>query len=165
MTEFELSRAPGDRRLYSIPGVGTLRDDGFRAGTTTATSADGEASWTFSKHGFWRRTIHATDAGGAVIGEFTGRTLSRGGDLRWDGRDMTVDATSVWRSRFALVEDGRDLVVLDAKGWGKRPVIMTVEEPGAVEPGLLLFATFVVRRIASDSSSDGGGSSAAAASG
>ena len=118
MTDFELTRASGDRRLFSIPGVGTLRDDGFRAGTTTATSADGDASWTLSKHGFWRRTIRASDAVGTVIGEFTGRTFSRGGRLWWDGREMTIDATSTWRSRFALVEDGRDLVVFDAKGWG-----------------------------------------------
>jgi hypothetical protein len=165
MTDFELTRASGDRRLFSIPGVGTLRDDGFRAGTTTATSADGDASWTLSKHGFWRRTIRASDAVGTVIGEFTGRTFSRGGRLWWDGREMTIDATSTWRSRFALVEDGRDLVVFDAKGWGRRPVLMAVEEPGAVEPGLLLFATFVVRRVASDSSSDGGAASTAAMSG
>ena len=51
-----------------------------------------------------------------------GPDLQPRGRLRWDGRDMTIDATSIWRSRFALVEDGRDLVVFDAKGWGSRPV-------------------------------------------
>lgn len=162
MTEFELTRVPDDRHLFAIPGVGTLHNDGLRAGTTTATTADGDASWTISREGFWRRTIRATDAAGAEVGEFTGRALTRGGHLRWGDHEMTIDATSLWRSRYALVERERDLAVFDAKGWGRRPVRMTVLEPGAVEPGLLLFATFLVRRLATDSSGDGGAAASSA---
>ncbi len=40
--------------------------------------------------------------------------------------------------------------MLDGKGWGRRPVAPSVDDAGAVEPGLLLFAAFVVRGLASD---------------
>jgi hypothetical protein len=49
-----------------------------------------------------------------------------------------------------------------ARGWGKRPVKITLDEPGLVEPGLLLFAAFVVRGLAEDASTAAGGASAAA---
>ena len=35
-----------------------------------------------------------------------------------------------------------------ARAWGRRPVKVTVDEPNAVEPGLLPFAVFVVRETA-----------------
>jgi hypothetical protein len=53
------------------------------------------------------------------------------------------------------------LAILDGKGWGQRPVKVTVDDAGAVEPGLLLFAAFVVRGLAEDA----GASAGAAASG
>jgi hypothetical protein len=46
--------------------------------------------------------------------------------------------------------------VLDGKGWGKRPVTLSVADPEAVDPGLLLFATFVVRGLAEDAAATGG---------
>jgi hypothetical protein len=42
--------------------------------------------------------------------------------------------------------------VIDGKGWGKRPVAVHVDDTASVEPGLLLFAAFVVRRLADDAS-------------
>jgi len=57
---------------------------------------------------------------------------------------------SRWRERYALADGDRELAVLDGKGWGKRPVKITTEDPAAVEPGLLLFAVFVVRGLAED---------------
>ncbi len=47
--------------------------------------------------------------------------------------------------------------LLDGKGWGKRPVAVTRRRPTAIEPGLLLFVTFVVRGLAEDASSAGSG--------
>ena len=41
--------------------------------------------------------------------------------------------------------------MLEAKTWGKRPVRVTVDDPSAVDPLLLLFAAFVARRLAEDS--------------
>ena len=61
-----------------------------------------------------------------------------------------------------LADGDRELAVLDARSWGGRPVGITVGEPGRVEPGLLLFAAFAVRRLAEDASSAAGGAAAAA---
>ena len=44
----------------------------------------------------------------------------------------------------------QELAVFDGKGWGRRPVEVVVEDSAAVEPGLLLFAAFVVRGLAED---------------
>ncbi len=43
MADFELTRAQGDRRLYSLDGVGTLRLEGFFSRAATA-EANG-TSW------------------------------------------------------------------------------------------------------------------------
>ena len=55
--------------------------------------------------------------------------------------------------------------MLDGKGWGKRPVRVTIDDSSAVEPGLLLFATFVVRALAEDSGSTASAGSSAAGAG
>ena len=84
------------------------------------------------------------------MGEFQARSLRRGGTLRWAGRELSLRPASSWRERYALAEGDRELALLDGKGWGKRPVKVTVDDPTAVEAGLLLFAAFVVRGLAED---------------
>jgi hypothetical protein len=76
-----------------------------------------------------------------------------------------VGPASLWRERNALGDHDRELAVLDAKSWGKRPVKITVDEPSLVPPGLLLFAAFAVRQLTEDASATAGGASAAAATG
>ena len=56
----------------------------------------------------------------------------------------------------------RELALLDGKGWGRRPVKVTVEDPDAIELGLLLVAAFVVRGLAEDASAAAGGAAATA---
>jgi hypothetical protein len=41
-------------------------------------------------------------------------------------------------------------VLLDGKDWGRRPVKITIDDPDAVDAGLILFAAFVVRGLAED---------------
>jgi hypothetical protein len=53
-------------------------------------------------------------------------------------------------------------VLLDGKGWGRRSVRITMQEPNAVGPGLLLFAAFVVRGLAEDAGSGAAAGSSAA---
>lgn len=159
MTELELTRTPGDRRLYVLQGVGTVRLEGLFSRKATA-EADGR-SWHFTRRGFWQRAMQAADAKGAEVGEFVPRALRRGGTLRWAGRELTLRPASSWRERYALADDERELAVIHGKGWGRRPVEVTVAEPEAVEPGLLLFAAFVVRGLAEDA---GGAAGAGAAS-
>jgi hypothetical protein len=157
--ELELTRTPNDRRLYALDGVGTLRLDGFASRGATA-EADG-TSWRLARRRFWERGIQATDAMGVVVGEFEPRTIRRGGALRWAGHELSLRPASAWRERYALVDGDRELALLDGKGWGRRPVKVSIDDAGAVEPGLLLFATFVVRGLADDAGAAAGASAAA----
>ena len=68
------------------------------------------------------------------------------GPVRW----LSLRPASRWRERYALAEGDRELAVLDGKGWGRRPVMITLDDIGAVEPGRLLFAAFIVRGLAED---------------
>jgi hypothetical protein len=162
MADLELTRTAHDRKLYALGHVGTLRVGGFFS--STATVEAGGRTWELSGTGFWRRVIRATDEAGTVVGEFDPRGgLRRGGTLRWEDREYALRPASSWRERYALVADERELAVLDGKGWGKRPVAVTVGDLSLVEPGLLLFATFVVRGLAEDASSAGSSGGAVAA--
>jgi len=163
MAELELTRAEGDRRLYALPGVGTLRFEGLSSRIATA-EADG-GRWRIARLGFWQQRVEATDAAGTTVGEFEPRGLRGGGTLRWSGRELALRAASRWRQRYAIVEGDRELAVLDGKSWGRRPVKLTLDDPGGVEPGLLLFAAFVVRGLAEDANTAAGAGSAAAVSG
>ena len=158
MADLELTRAADDRRLYALEGVGTLRLLGLASRSATA-EADG-GRWRFARRGFWQRDIQATDETGAAVGEFEPRTLRRGGALRWAGRELTLRPASSWRERYALADGDRELAVLDGKSWGARPVKVTVDDREPLEPGLLLFAAFVVRGLAADAGSAAGAGAA-----
>ncbi len=152
MPELELTRTKDDRRLYALGDVGTLRLKGFWSRSATAQA--GARTWEITPSGFWQTRYEATDEGGVTVGEFDPRGgLRRGGTVRWSHREYTLRPSSNWRERYALLADDVELAVLDGKGWGKRPVAVTVDDPTLVEPGLLLFATFVVRGLAEDASS------------
>ncbi len=158
MAELELTRTPDDRRLYALAGVGTLRLQGFASRTALA-EADG-TSWLFARRGFWGRPVEAADAAGTVVGEFEARAIRRGGALRWHAQFFALRPASSWRERYALAAGDRELAVLEGKGWGRRPVKVTVDDAEQVDHGLLLFAAFVVRGLAEDASSTSGGSAA-----
>ena len=56
-----------------------------------------------------------------------------------------------WASRAASAEAGdRQLAVLDGTARGRRPVKVTLDDPRGIDPGLVLFAVFVVRGLAND---------------
>ena len=163
IVEYELTRSQDHRRVYEIEGVGSLRFGGILARRATAQA--GATAWSFDRGGFWRTTIKASDATGAVVGSFDPRSIRRGGSLRWGDHDLVLRPASTWKERYALVEHDNELAVLDAKSWGKRPLKITVAQPDVVEPGLVLFAAFVVRQLADDASAVAGGAAAAAATG
>ena len=160
MADLELTRSQGDRRRYDLAGVGTLRLQGPFSRTADAETDDGKKS-RFKASGVFRLRTTATDARGAVVGEFEAHTLRRGGPLRWAERELVVQPASAWRERYALTEGARELALFDGKGWGRRPVKVTVDDPAALDAGLLLFTAFVVRRLAEDA---GSGAAAAASS-
>ena len=159
MPELEFKRTADDRRLYALESVGTLRLEGL--GGRMATAEAGVESWHITRRGFWRRTVQATDATETVVGEFEPRGLRRGGALRWAGRELELRPASRWRERYALADGERELAVFDGKGWGRRPVGVSMDDPGALEPALVLFAAFVVRGLASDADAAAGGATAA----
>jgi len=153
MVELELTRTPRDRRLYALAGIGTVRVQGWSGKGATAEA--GGRRWEIARRGFWRPTTEATDPAGGTGGVFVARGWRRGGSLRWGERDLALRPASAWRERYALAaaaEGDHELAVFDGKGWGKRPVVVTVEDPEAHDPGLLLFAAFVVRGLAEDAS-------------
>src|SRR3954447_1459583 len=161
MPELELVRSAGDRRRYEVEGVGALQLGGPFSRSATA-EADATA-WTFRRTGFWQRTVEATDAIDNVVGSFAPRKMKRGGGLVWGGRELGRGRASRWKERYALADGDRELAVFEGKGWGKRPVKITVDDPAPVEPGLLLFAVFVVRGLAEDAGAAASAASAGAA--
>jgi hypothetical protein len=120
-------------------------------------------TWRFARRGFWQRDVVASDAAGAAVGAFAPNTLRRGGTLKWDRRELTLRPASAWRERYALADGERELAVLDGRSWGRRLVRISVEDPNALEPGLLLFAAFVVRGLAEDADSAAAAGATAAA--
>jgi len=160
MIELELTRTPGDRRTYAIDGIGTLRLEGLWSRRATAEAA--RTSWHIISSGLWKRTLHSTDAMGRVAGEFKAAGLRRGGPLRWGDHEFAVRAASTWRGRYALVDGEREIAILEGKGWGKRPVKITVDDIEAIEAGLLLFAIFVVRQLKEDASAAASGAASGA---
>jgi hypothetical protein len=149
--ELELTRSPLDRRLYSLDGIGTLRLEGAASRRATAEAADGRR-WRFAGRGFLQRVLEATDELGSVIGEFEPRSLHRGGALRWGARELALRPASAWRERYALADGPRELAAFEGKGWGKRPVAVTLLGHPPPKPGVLLFAAFVVRGLGEDAS-------------
>jgi hypothetical protein len=156
MAELELTRTAEDRRLFALDGVGTLRLEGW--GSPRATADTGARSWHFARRGLWRRAIDATDSFGGMAGTFEPARKRRGGTLNWIDDELVLRPASMWRERYALAEGDHELAVLDGKDWGKRPVRVNVEDLDEIDPGLLLFATFVVRGLVVDA-----GAAAAAA--
>ena len=59
MTELELTRAPHDRRLYTLEGVGTIRLEGLFSSSATAHA--GGDTWCIARRGLWHLIIEATD--------------------------------------------------------------------------------------------------------
>ena len=154
MADLELTRTPGDRRLYALDGIGTVRLKGLLSRAATA-EADGR-SWRIASRGLFGQRVEAADEAGALVGEYEPRGLRRGGTVRWAGRELALRPASAWRERYALADGERELAVLDGKGWGRRPVAVTVDDSAQVEPGLLLFAAYVVRRLAEDAGASAG---------
>lgn len=147
MAELQLMRAAGDRRLFELAGIGTLRMTGMLGRSTATAEADGRC-WQVTWRGFLRPVVRATDAAGSVVGEYVVRRLRRGGTLRWGDRELELRSHSARRGRYLLVEAGRELAAIQAGSRGACPVTMSVGEADEIDPALLLFAAFLVRALA-----------------
>jgi hypothetical protein len=144
----QLMPVPGERRLYRLEGVGTLRLSGW--GSHAATAEAHGLSWEITHRGRWHPVTQAVDAAGVVVGEFRGRTLQGGGVLRWFDLDIVVRPQVLRPERYVLIEDERTFATVEGRGWGRRPVWVAVDEDVVIHPGLLLFAVFVVGTLAQE---------------
>lgn len=150
MTQLQLTRTRGDRRLFELRDVGTLRMTGL-LGRSSAIAEAGGRAWQLTWRGFLRPVVRATDAAGGVVGEYEVRRLFQpGGMLRWGERRLELRRDSDSRGRYVMVDGGRDLATIDGRSRGASPLTMTVGEPDAIDPGLLLFVAFLVRALAQD---------------
>ena len=161
MAELELARAPGERRLYLLDGIGSIRFEGLLSRAAAAES-NGE-QWQLVHRGILGRCSAALDQSGATVGLFEPRTIRRGGELSWNGRQLTLRPASSWRERYTLADGETELAHLDGKAWGRRPIVISVEDSAALEGGLLLFVAFVVRGLAEDASAAAGAAASTAA--
>jgi hypothetical protein len=116
--DLELTRSSGDRRLYVLEGIGTLRLEGLTSRRATVEAVG--KRWRLARRGIFRRGVSATDETGAVAGEFEPRTIRRGGVVRWAGRELALRPASVWRERYALADGAREFAFFHGKGWGRR---------------------------------------------
>jgi hypothetical protein len=161
MVDLELTRVPRDRRLFELPGVGTLRLKGLGSRAAIATAHG--ATWRMGRPRFWLGDVEAVDAAGTTIGSFRPRALRRGGTLVWADREMVLRPASQWRERYALAKGERELAIFEGKGWGSKPVRIRLDDDEALEPALLLFTAFVVRGLAEDASGAAGAAAGVAA--
>ena len=161
--ELELRRAEDDRRVFVLGAIGTMRLTGFLSRAAIA-EADGTI-WRLERRGFWQRGVRALADTGVVVGEFEPRTVRRGGVLRWHGREFVLRPASSWRERYSLVQADRELALFDGKGWGQRPLRVSVSEGIPIEPGLLLFTAFVVRGLVEDANTASAAGASTAATG
>jgi hypothetical protein len=157
--ELELTRSRGDRRLYELDGIGTLRLEGLTS--RRATAAAGERRWSVARRGFWGRTIEAVGADGSVEGRYEPRAIRRGGALQWGSQAYALRPASAWRERYALADGEQELALFEGKGWGRRPVRVSLA--AELDPGLVLFAAFVVRGLAEDAGAAAGAAASTAA--
>lgn len=86
MGELELTRTPGDRRLYVLADVGTVRLKGWASRAARA-EANGR-TWEIARRGLWRPVVEATDGAGRAVGQFRARMTPR---LGWpSAADMVL---------------------------------------------------------------------------
>src|SRR5215218_3823693 len=146
MSHLKLTRTRGDRRLYELGDVGRLRVGGW--GSRSAFAEAGSSSWQIAGGGLLKRTFEARDSAGAVIGRFSGGTLSRGGALEWAGIEMSLQHRGFFHHRYDLADGPQHLATFDGAGWGRHPVHVQVAPGVHLARGLLLFAAFVVKQLA-----------------
>jgi hypothetical protein len=155
MVEIQLIRAAGDRRVYELGTIGSLRLRGWLLRWATAIA--GDRSYRFSRATWRSAAVDATDSQGNVIATFRPNQFRRGGELRWSGTAYALRPAALLRERYELFSVDREVASIEARGWWgwgtRRPLTMRVMDH-ALDPGLLLFAAFVVRTLADKASSD-----------
>ena len=150
--QLELRRVPDERHAYFIDGIGRLRRDGGMFSSSFVGEAAGH-SWRFAGRGLMQHTLEATDSNGAVIGRFVPNTIRRGGHLEWGARQLMLNPATRSRDGYVVREEDRDIIRIENRSWGRRPLKLTLIGADPIEPGLVLFTAFVVHRLADNDAS------------
>ena len=145
----ELTPDPAEGRLWVLPGVGTFLRTGRTSRAATA-EARGRL-WQIVRHGIVRTGFRATDESGAAAGELQNGLTGRSERLRWGGRDLALRWEEPDRNGHVLLDGERRIAVMTPERAGKRPLDVVIED-AAADPGLLLFAAFIVQAYADDAS-------------
>jgi hypothetical protein len=140
-----LLQSHGDRHLYFVGTIGTLRVAGWT--WRMATAEAGGRAWQITRRGIWPASGQAADAAGDVIGEFGASRSHRGATLRWSDHALELRIDGPWRYRVVLVDGDRSLATIDATR-GKRFLTIAAADADDTDPGLLLFVIYVVHALA-----------------
>jgi hypothetical protein len=152
MAELELTRTPGDRKVYVLDGVGMLRVRVRGRGRQAAVAEAGGRCWTFARRGLFAPLVTATDETGTVVGVYRSRMRRPGGQLGWAERELRLRRSSTFRQHYTLSEGEQELALFHGTGRarGKSPISLTIDDPTTLDPGLVLFAAYIVRGIVED---------------
>ena len=153
--ELELRRSHDDRRRYVVDGVGSLRYGSWFSRRAELMPVGGPAL-TAQPRGVMSRSAVAVTAAGVPVGEFAqSRRLTHGGEVTWRGRSLTLRSEAVLTSRYSLLDGTSVALEVRASGWGRTRARLTLGTE-LLEPGLVLFALWVVQDFLAQDSSSGG---------
>ena len=154
MTEFALTRSADDRRRFELDGYGSIRRSSWLKRNAEIRTCDGvERTTRQSPTGKHAGLI---EAAGSVVADYQRtRWVDHGGTLTWRGLPYDVTVESHWRHRYLLSRNGVDALRVTYKGWGKKPAVVEVHDPG-MDPGLVLFMTWLAQTFVELDSGAGG---------
>ncbi len=156
MTELALTRSGDDRRRYELAGYGSIRRSGWASRDSELRTTTGRV-YVARPRGWTQRTAEAVDQVGSVVGEFRQRkVMSHAGDVAWTGLPHEISRESVWRGSYVLTHHGARLLAVKARGWGRTPAVVTLDDR-SVDAGLVLFSVWLVQSfVAQDAASASG---------
>ena len=153
MAELALTRSSGDKRRFELEGFGTLRLGGWASRWATAQA--GARKWGLARRGILSPSSRPPSPTAPWSGSSRAARSSAAAGCAGRTHEYTLEPDSRWKEHYALVDGERRLAMLEGKGWGKRPVRVEIADDERIDPGLLLFAAFVVRALAEDASAAG----------
>jgi hypothetical protein len=153
--EVELTRSADDRRRYELAGYGAERWAG-RLSSAAELEARDARTYAATFRGWTRQAARVVDAAGNEVGGYRGASWrSHDGAVTWRSVAYEVRKESAWRNHYSLRLLEGPVLRLEARLWGRRPVKVSLVEPG-LEPGLVLFAVWLVQTFVSQDASSGG---------
>lgn len=145
MAELEMVRAVGDRKLYELLGIGSLRRPHWYSRQAIATALDSRR-WSFTETGLCRPVDHATPEVGQPSGRFhRAKLVSRSGPLQWGDDSYELTFRSFWRLEGVLAAGGRDLLATKPGNWNSKRSRVQLLTDERLDPGLVLFVIWVVQ--------------------